>query len=317
MFDDVVEQRERPGRAAFEKAEAQRGKTARDAAHEQRAAEVVGAGCKAAEVVEDVVARRVAIGVEDRRRVTHRRHFELDALRPERIVVVRRIDRDRAREIRRLVVRARHRADVFGADHDRFVAEFVDRELEFGDRFFRRERRDQRHRPHAVGDFAEHVGVEHVRRAAERLAHFVVLIVEPGNAGRRVEMREVEAEIVHARAEELRQHRHRAVARVRPRRHAPPEAAAGLIVLLVGRALPVALDDARSGEILEEVFDREARLDDVRVAVDHGVIEPRADLRTGEIGEAGHSHASDTVTATVRSVDANPYRASLRGGTRS
>ena len=88
------------------------GKAPRHAAEEQRAAEELGAVGEVAEVVEDVVAGRGAIADAARGGVADRRHLELDAFAPERIVVVGRIHRDRARRLRRMQERvlARRRA---------------------------------------------------------------------------------------------------------------------------------------------------------------------------------------------------------------
>src|SRR5689334_15618236 len=102
MLDEVVQQIDRPGDAALEEGEGQLRKAMRDAAEEQRAAEELGAVREVAEVIEHVVAWRGAVADAARRSMADRRDLELDTFAPERIVVVGRVHRDRARRLRRV-----------------------------------------------------------------------------------------------------------------------------------------------------------------------------------------------------------------------
>src|SRR5262249_51875833 len=99
-------------------------------------------------------------------------------------------------------------------------------------------------------------------------------------AARRVAMREVDAELVHPRAEIARQLRHGAVAGVWAGRHTPPEAAHRRPVIGPHRQDP--LRHLLAGELPDEVEMREVALDDMGVAVDDRVVELGADIAPRE-----------------------------------
>jgi hypothetical protein len=87
-------------------------------------------------------------------------------------------------------------------------------EFELLDRLLRRIGRDHRHRAQPVADIGEHLGIEHVERAAARAPRRLIGEINMAQAARRVAMREVDADLVHARAEITRQLRQGAVGRM-------------------------------------------------------------------------------------------------------
>ena len=294
MLDQVVQQHHGPGHAAFQKTEVQSRKTLRHTAEKQRAAKELGAGGETAQVVEHVVAGRRAVSAAARRRVAHRRHAEFDAAAPERVVVERRVHRNRTRgfgeggKLRRLARYLRVRAPDLGADHDRLVARREHRVVEFGQRLGRCEGRDHRHRRHAGAHLAEHVGVHGVERAAGGLAQLVVLDVQARDAVGGVAVRVVDAGVSHTRLEQPRQHGHRAVAGVFARRCAPPDAAGVELVGRAAHALARLLDHFRATHLRQKVVERELTFEYVRIGVDHRMVEPRAYIAAGKLCKAGH-----------------------------
>ena len=82
----------RPRDAALEEAEVQRREAPRDAAEPERLEQRLAALGEAAELVVLVARHRAPRAPADRSRVGRRRDAELHALRPERVVVVGRVD---------------------------------------------------------------------------------------------------------------------------------------------------------------------------------------------------------------------------------
>ena len=219
------------------------------------------------------------------RGVTNRRHAQVDAALPERIVVVRGIDRDRLPafgklpELRRVAKHFRIRLANLGADHHGFVAEFEHGEFQFADRFFGRERRDARDRPDALVRVAEHIRIHRVEGPAAGLAQFVVAHVECGKARRREHVGEVDAAFFHARGKVAREHRHRAVARVRGRGIAPPD---HLRRAVRRGALQPARLDFGAGDLADVFVEQPFSLDRVAVGIDDGMIEFGANVAAGK-----------------------------------
>ncbi len=207
------------------------------------------------------------------------------------IVVVRRIVGDRA-PVRRIQSKMRRFARHFGprrtnlgGDHHGLVAEFEHGELELANRFFRRVRRHDRDRAHAVFGVAKYVGVHRVHRACERDAQVFVLQIEIADPIGGEHVGEIDAALVHARLEEVRQHRHGSVGGVRARRRAPPDA----LGPDAGIAAPQPFfGHCRPGHFAHVAFDGEERFDDVRVGIDDRMIELGANVASRKAGISRH-----------------------------
>src|SRR6185437_794234 len=92
------------------------------------------------------------------------------------------------------------------------------------------------------------------------------------------------------RAEIARELRQRAVGSVLARRQPPPEAAHGGPMMRAGRAHHAG--DILAGDLAHEVEMGEIALDDMRIGVDHGMVEPGAHVATGKSLETRHGRSS-------------------------
>src|SRR5207302_749198 len=88
VTDQFTVKRSRPRCTAFKEPKPQPGKSDRNSAHEQRLADRFRAGGEISDMVVDVVGNRSAATPSIANRVKGGRYLELDALSPERIVVV-------------------------------------------------------------------------------------------------------------------------------------------------------------------------------------------------------------------------------------
>ncbi len=158
--------------------------------------------------------------------------------------------------------------------------------LELGDRLVGGERGDARHRHDAVAVRAIRLGGVHVERPRQRRPQLVVGEMDRGEPVRRVGDRNVDADLIEALVEELRQHRGRAVERVARRYPPPRHAHERHLAALCGRERlgeAAARDDhvepfgdRRAGDLDEDVAHERQVLDDVAVAVDDRVVDPLA-----------------------------------------
>ena len=109
----------------------------------------------------------------------------------------------------------------FVAGHQRAHAEFVDGELDFGNRLCRCVHRNNRRWRHLVGNVPEHIGIHHIQRTAEPLAQLVVWYDLSAEANGAVDGREIDAGLFQAPRIEVRQHNRRPVEGQRAGRRAP------------------------------------------------------------------------------------------------
>ena len=219
----------------------------------------------------------------------------MDAVEPEEVQPGRVGDRLGGTPGHRLDTAA-HEA---GNEH-RLEAQLPHRVLQSGDRLLGSVHRHHRRRGEPVGDVGERLGVISVERPACRLAELGVLGAQEGHPHRRVDDREVEAELVEARAQQPGEGRRGQVEGVARRERPPRESGAPLPgPLLVGEQVPGQLQAERRAR--RRGVDRDAlgahvcgqsrpELEGVAVGVDHGMAQPLADLRRrqGSLAQTGH-----------------------------
>src|SRR5216684_8293027 len=129
--------------------------------------------------------------------------LQFDAFRPYGVVIAWAVDAERVGPDsvaveRSFFLRGLYRAAHEATQHHRLEPERLDRKLKFLDRFFRRMHRDNAGRRDTVLELAEEVRDEHVAGAAGRAAHFVVALERRKQRNiRRIEHREIEADLVH------------------------------------------------------------------------------------------------------------------------
>ena len=231
--------------------------------------------------------------------VEHRCDPELDALRPQRVVVEGAVDAERVEPVLAAPT------PVIGADrparvtreHRGLESELAHRVLELVDRELRVEHRYQRADRRAVAVRGEQVGERAVRGSAPQSDQLVVGRLQVGEGHRRVEQREVDAHLVEALVEQRGEVRGRTVARVLrrpapPRRHRAPARTARALVRRKDRGrvgetcvarVPVAhRAPAHLLEVGEHLLVEHGReLDEVPVGVDDRMRQPRPDLGRG------------------------------------
>ena len=256
---------------------------------------------------------------------------QLEALRPERVVVVRAVDAVHVEPqgvARQLRVAIRDHAGrplhVAGEEH-RLEAEHVDRVLELLDRLGGGVHGDRRDRRETVGELTERVGVVAVERPARATTDALVLEVKEHEADAGIDHGEVEADLVEPLVEQLGEHRGGEVARVAHRR-APEGGTRHAPVRPLGRGQPVPRRRRPEGAweqvaqcrlagvdaLLAEITgQRREVLDVVAVDVDDGVAETfsyggrsRRRHRGGLYGRRsrwGHRRPDDTPTSLIAS----------------
>src|SRR6516162_1545841 len=92
MLDQIAEQLGAPARTPFEKGEAQLREAPGHAAEENRLGDGMTGGREVADVVVDKVGRRQAQSLAATAAVKGRGNAELDAFRPDRVVVIEAVD---------------------------------------------------------------------------------------------------------------------------------------------------------------------------------------------------------------------------------
>ena len=159
-------------------------------------------GGEMTDVVVDEVGRRQSQALIAARAVEGRGDPELQALRPDRVVVVLAVEGEHVvpdGEPRRIRIGRRRRRDAprhAAAEHAHLRAELTGDVLELRDGLVRRVHRDDRGRGHPVAQIAEVVRGHDVVRANHRAPG--VVVVDPGQAqaGGRIDDREIGAELV-------------------------------------------------------------------------------------------------------------------------
>ena len=167
-----------------------------------------------ADMVVDEIRRRIAQPLAAGARMEGRRDAELDAFRPDRVVIVLAVDRQHVvmhgGVAGRLGQRARHAA----AEHADLRAELPGDEFEFGDRLLGGVHRDDRGRGQPVAEPVEIIGRDDVVGADHGASGLVVLDARQAQPGGRIDDREIDADLVEPGVEHFRHHRRRTVERV-------------------------------------------------------------------------------------------------------
>ena len=246
-----------------------------------------------ADMVVGEVADRGAVGPARAAGVMRDRDAQLLAALPERLVVVRTVERNVV-----AVPGGFLRVDacccggnrplLVAAKHDGAIAELPDRIVELGDRLLRRARRDDRHRREAAAVWREHLGRHPVVGASGVPVKLIGRNAVDEQSEGRIDDGEVDAELRQALVEERGKERSGLVARVG--RRAPPDRAAQALVLALVPAHPIPLvvppperaqliDRARPARLAQPLQENRDRLDPVAVAVDDRMLKLRADAR--------------------------------------
>ena len=224
------------------------------------------------------------------------RRAELDAARPERIVVVRAVEAvDIPPDVVRFAPGILDRSLDEPRDHDGAQAELADGELQVLDRLRGRVHRDRRGRRDAVRAVAEDLGAVAVERAARGIAQRRVLDVRVRETGARVDHGEVDAELGQALVQQCGQGRGGQVERILGRRPERRAVHALAPALLEAERFPATLHapvveepvapgerDGRLAarealrELEEPVLEDRLQLEQMPVGVDHRVTEAGA-----------------------------------------
>ncbi len=173
--------------------------------------------------------------------------------------------------------------------------------LELGDCFLRCVRRDDPHGAQAIAVRRVALRVVPIACPRQRATHLVVVECHRHQTQRRVQQREVDADVVEALVQQLRQHRGGAIERVHTRQRPPSRTAVthGAPSRIVHcaherRAADHLVEPARdvvAGLVGNQIPHQRHELDAMTVGVDHGVIEssancPRAGRASGVAGQA-------------------------------
>ena len=293
MLDQVEVQLARPAHAALHEAEIQARVAAHHSSQEDAAREGVVRLGEVADMVVGEVRDRRAVGPARAAGVMRHGDAQLLAALPERLVVVRTVERNIV-----AVPGGFLRVDacccggnrplLVAAKHDGAIAELPDRIVELGDRLLRRARGDDRHRREAAAVWREHLGRHPVVGAGGVPVKLIVRNAVDEEPEARIDDGEVDAELRQALVEERRKKRSGLVARVG--RRAPPDRAAQALVLALVPAHPIPLvvppperaqliDRARPARLAQPLQENRDRLDPVAVAVDDRMLKLRADAR--------------------------------------
>ena len=302
VADQVAVQAARPTYAAFQKGEAQPREAARHAVQKDGLADRLAGLGEMPDVVIDEVRHRAAHPDARRRGMEARGNADLQALGPDRIVVVGAVDPQRVVPDGIAAGRGRfarhhgHRAAEQTRQHGDLEAAALD-EFQFFDRLVRGEHRHDRGRGQPVFQARKLVRGVRVECPTRRAPDFIVAQKrrEQCPAGR-IDHPEVDAQFVQAFVQEFRQHGGRTVARVAGR-HAPP---GGLqhasVAALVGRCrgpagvaelvgdLGIACDHRGAGDLVQIVQGQGFEFYPVAVGVDDRMVEAGTNRFGGMVG---------------------------------
>jgi hypothetical protein len=236
--------------------------------------------------------------------VERRRDAELEALRPDRVVIVFAVEPDDVVPYRKAGGLAFHlaagldRAVHQAAEHRDLVAELLDGVVELLDRLLRRVHGDDRRRGHTIGKGAEIFGRDDIVGAASGAARLAIADARHPQTAGRIDDCEIEPDLVEALIEEPRKNRSREVARILGRMG--PER------LLADTAPPPLLDRHRqhaaraaadrapaahrglAADLAQLLGEDGPVFDPVAVGVDNRVVEAGFDLGGGQMGAHGH-----------------------------
>ncbi len=161
----------------------------------------------------------------------------------------------------------------FVAGHQGAHTEFVDRELDLGNRLLRRVHGDDGGGGHFVRDVFVHVGIHHIQCPACALAQLVVRHDLGAESRRAVKGGEIHPGLFQTPGTELRQHHGGPVETQGAGREAPRHAFGVIRRAFGGRGLLVALDQRGATHLLQEVGQDELRFDHVAVSIDDREVE--------------------------------------------
>src|SRR5215472_9516946 len=139
-----------------------------------------------------------------------RSDFQLHALCPDRIVVIDAIDAvvvepiKATLDFRVLALERRNRTAGRGRQHNRFHSQHLYYVFQLGDRLLGRVHRNHRYGCQSIAEFAEDLGVIHVKGAAYRLAQLPIPQFGGEHAEARVDDREIKAELIHPAMQQTR-----------------------------------------------------------------------------------------------------------------
>ena len=294
-----------PAHAPLQHPEVEIGEPPRHPAEKQRLRERFAGVGEMPDLVVHVVGHRTARAVALHERVRGGRDAQLDALRPERVVVELRVERevvDPVGEVaqRRIVSLHRLQRAVHEArDHRDLQIERVDRVLQLLDGLGRGEHRDRCGRRHPVRVFAVELGHHRILGAAAGASNVLLGLVEEEEPEGRVDDGEVEPQLVEPLAQQPGQHGCGPVEGI-PRRNPPERRPGGAMdpaflggervpapVLALARALEVVLDHLRACRLLQEVQEHRDVLQHMAVAVHDRVVQSCANFSGGCVGMGG------------------------------
>jgi hypothetical protein len=285
-------------------------RSAGEALHHAADDEGLGEGVAGGSEVADVVVGEVVDGLAPvpahAAGVRGHRHLQLEALRPEGVVVVGAVQREgvddlaRVRGIGHRPRRRRHRPLHVVGDHDDLHAQLAHRVGGFLDGLLRSVDRDHRGGGDAGTIGREHLRVHPVHRARAGAAQLLVGIAHVEETQGGVEQAEVDAEVVQPLVEEARDHGGGAVEGIGglapPGGPVLPPVSPLLAAPLVPAGLRLLLHEMvghrRARHLPEIVEEDRHRLQPVAVAVDDGMVEPGAD--GGGLGVFRVSHAGSS-----------------------
>ena len=294
VLQDVAVQAAGPPDPALQESEVKHWKPMRNPAEKQRFAHSLTGCGEVADMVIHVVGHRAPAAPALAAGVGRRRHAQLQAPLPERIVVVVAVQSqgvDVAGEGRQVRPCFRYPRDgaVHVGDHDGLEAQLADGVFGVLDGLFRGVGGNHCGRGHPVRAFAVEFRVELVQRPAGNPAQ--LLILEPGRPGQTlggIEHREVEAQPIHSLVQQPRQRRRGPVQGVARRPRPPgramrPDAAplsfrhGGPAAVGAGaRGLGIAPRHVGAAQLLEIVEVQRRELDGVAVGIDDRMVEPGA-----------------------------------------
>ena len=275
-LEQIVIERRRPPDTAFEKADIEFWKPARDPGQEQGAGRSMTRRREQAETVEHVVGGR-AVGATIVDAVTRGRHLELDAFSPERVVIIRAVEGERC-PVHGIIGELRRPCDDFGvraqhfiAGHRRPHAEFLDREFQLANSLVRRMHRYQGGRAHPVGNFLEDLRVHHVECAAGGGAHLVIGHHLDAKAIGTIKSAKIDTGFIKPFLVKPRQHGCQPVNGVRPGMGGPEQRFCFYGPGFLQRRIKP-FDEIRPADLLEKVGENETTFDYMGIAIDDRMI---------------------------------------------
>ena len=199
-IDEVAQQLHAPRDSTFEEREVQRGEAVRDPTEEHGLRERVPGGAEVPNVVEHVARRRRAQSVTLRARVHGDRDSEVDAARPQRVVVMVAVEREEVAACNSPATIGRTQDEV--VEHHRPKAQLLHRVVELGDGLVGSVRGHDGRCRHQVLVSVGYVGQVVVQATARSGTDGGVRMADARQAHTGVEHREVDADLVESLGEQ-------------------------------------------------------------------------------------------------------------------